>query len=48
MRVELYCHLEHKLISKLSAIKGKRDNRKVLGYGPKDSHRSRCDAVESR
>ena len=33
---ELYAHIEHKHIAKLSArFKGTRDNRKVFGYGPK-------------
>jgi hypothetical protein len=34
---ELYCHLEHKYVAKLSVrFKDKRPNRKVFGYGPKD------------
>jgi hypothetical protein len=34
---ELYCHLEHKHIARLSAqFKDKRLNRKVFGYGPKE------------
>lgn len=34
---ELYSHLEHKHMAGLSArFKGKQDNRKVFGYGPKE------------
>jgi len=34
---ELYCHIEHKNIAKLSArFKNKRLSRKVFGYGPKE------------
>jgi Protein of unknown function (DUF4238) len=34
---ELYCHLEHKHVARLSArFKDKRLNRKVFGYGPKE------------
>jgi hypothetical protein len=50
---ELYCHLKHKHIARLSArFKDKRDNVKVFGYGPKEfapikMRRRRKRAVEA-